>query len=116
MNSLLSLGVVGVFGMALCIALLVAFPVWLYHRRETMRIRGTNEKDMKKLRERIEVLEKRCAKLDEQVASAHILLADEQRAMDKKLSKIIPESASMIPDEDESGPARKVKARDRARD
>jgi len=34
---------------------------------------------------RIEVLEKTCAKLQEQVNEAHMLIHDEQRALDRKL-------------------------------
>jgi len=111
MDGAFGLGLVGFAGIvALTLGILVAFPVWLYHRREVLRMRGTNAKEVLKLRERLEVIERRCAKLEEQVQTAHLLIADEQRSLDKKLSKIMPDDA-----EDDSA-ARSVKMRERARD
>ena len=108
----------GLVGFALCavlgVGMLVALPVWLYHCREVLRMKGTNTKEVQKLRERLEVLEKRCVKLEEQVATAHMLIADEQRALDKKLSQIVPEGAT-IPDDVDDSPALSNK-RERARD
>jgi len=114
-NNFLSLGVAGLIAVVLLAGLVVAFPSWLYHRREAMRIKGTHAKEWQKLRDRIETLEKRCAKLDEHVSSAHILLADERRSMDKKLSNIMPDSAALVgDDEDDSERApRRKKSRNR---
>jgi hypothetical protein len=37
-------------------------------------------------------LQKRCTELEEQVKSVHVLLEDEQRRLDSKLSRLLPES------------------------
>lgn len=111
MDGAFGLGLLGFAGVvALSLGIVVAFPVWLYHRREVLRMRGTNAKEVLKLRERLEVLERRCVKLEEQVTTAHLLIADEQRSLDKKLSTMMPDHA-----EDDSA-ARKPKMKERARD
>ena len=111
LDNIFGLGLVGLGIVALTFGILVGFPVWLYHRREMLRMKGTNAKEVQKLRERIDVIEKRCAKLEEQVATAHLLIADEQRALDKKLSKIVPEHA-----QDEEAAVRNRKMPERAHD
>ena len=66
----------------------------LAHAREMAQIKagkdGQSGPELQQLRERCDALEKRCAKLEEQVTEAHSLLADEQRQLDKKLSNILP--------------------------
>jgi hypothetical protein len=67
----------------------------LEHAREMARIKagkeeGQNGSELQQLRERCDALEKRCAKLEEQVTEAHALLVDEQRQLDKKLANILP--------------------------
>ena len=115
MDGAFGLGLVGLAGIvALTLGILVAFPVWLYHRREVLRMRGTNTKEVLKLRERLEVIERRCAKLEEQVQTAHLLIADEQRALDKKLSKIVPEGAHISNEAEDS--SSRSKKRERAHD
>ncbi len=114
LDNIFGLGLVGLGIVALTFGILVGFPVWLYHRREILRMRGTAAKDVQRLRERIEGLEKRCAKLEEQVASAHMLIADEQRQLDKKLSNLVPGGATIPDDVDDS--AGRSKKRERARD
>jgi hypothetical protein len=97
MDAVLSLGVLGLAIVAVFFGIVVGVPTFLYHRREVLRIRGTNAKEIGKLRDRIDALDQRCEKLEEQVASAHILLADEQRQLDRKLSNLVGDS--MIPPE-----------------
>jgi uncharacterized protein YlxW (UPF0749 family) len=46
---------------------------------------------MNQLQQRVDALEKQCAKLQEQVLTAHEQLADERRALDNKLAAILPE-------------------------
>jgi hypothetical protein len=115
MDGAFGLGLLGfAVVVALSLGIVVAFPVWLYHRREVLRMRGTNAKEVLKLRERLEVLERRCVKLEEQVTTAHLLIADEQRSLDKKLSKIVPEGAHISSESEES--SSRSKKRERAHD
>jgi hypothetical protein len=55
------------------------------------------------LQARCEALEKRCAALEEQMKTAHLLLADEQRALDQKLANILPQET---PEKRDDGPSR----------
>jgi hypothetical protein len=83
-------------------SIVVGLPVWLYHRREMARMRGLKLRQDGELQERVEALEERCDKLEERVTDAHTLLSDEQRAMDRKLAKLLPDDAAPSDGEQES--------------
>ena len=51
----------------------------------------------KELAARCEALEKRCTALEEQLHATQLQLADEQRALDKKLTHLLPENTSKQP-------------------
>jgi hypothetical protein len=78
--------------------IVVGLPVFLYHRREVLRMSGLSNRQTMKLSDRVAALEKRCDTLEERIAEAHLLLADEQRQMDRKLSAILPDAPAPIPD------------------
>ena len=103
----------GILGWLAFVTIVVGLPVccifglpWLarirrenlQHAVEMAKIKaGKNEQsdsDLQQVRERCDSLEKRCTKLEEQLKDAHLLLADEQRALDKKLASIIPDEAT----------------------
>ncbi|MCK6472945.1 MAG: hypothetical protein L6R28_14475 [Planctomycetes bacterium] len=52
----------------------------------------TSAAEIAELRKACEALDRRCAKLDEQVRTVHDLLADEQRTLDRKLNAILPDA------------------------
>ena len=74
--------------------IVIGLPVWLYHRREVLKMKGTAKGETTSLSQRVAALEKRCEKLEEQVTQAHLLLADEQRQMDRKLAAMLPDADS----------------------
>jgi outer membrane murein-binding lipoprotein Lpp len=53
-----------------------------------------NNSEVTELRTRLEELEKKCTAMQEQITDAHMLLADERRALDKKLAESFPEVAA----------------------
>jgi hypothetical protein len=82
-----------VFGSVIVfLVIVIGLPTWFYHRREMMKMKGLARNDTAALGERVTALEKRCDKLEERITEAHVLLADEQRQMDRKLSAILPDS------------------------
>jgi hypothetical protein len=83
-------------------SIVVGLPVWLYHRREMARMHGLRARQDGEMRARVEALEERCDKLEERVTTAHNLLSDEQRAMDRKLAKLLPDDGVATGDEPES--------------
>lgn len=87
----LQLGLAGLSVVTLCSIIVIGLPVFLWHRREVMKLKGTNARETASLKERMDDLEKRCNKLQEQVTAAHLLLDDERRGIDKKLAQIYPE-------------------------
>jgi hypothetical protein len=103
----LQLGLLGLAIVTLSSLIVVGLPVWLWHRREVMKLQGTNARETAKLKDRMDDLEKRCNKLQEQVTAAHLLLDDERRGMDKKLSQVYPEPAP--PEDGESAKSRERK-------
>ena len=109
-------GVAVVFLVMLSLVLLlfivVGLPVFLYHRREVLRMKGVSDKQTVKLSDRVATLEQRCDRLEEQVTQAHLLLADEQRQMDRKLSAILPDAPAPQPD---PGPETKRRSGERKR-
>jgi uncharacterized protein YlxW (UPF0749 family) len=60
-----------------------------------MKLEGQAQKqnggESAELRQRLEALEKKCTEMQEQITDAHMLLADERRALDKKLAESFPE-------------------------
>jgi uncharacterized protein HemX len=77
-----------------------AASAWLKHRREMvkMKLEGQAQRqnggEAAELRQRLEALEKKCTEMQEQITDAHMLLADERRALDKKLAESFPEVAA----------------------
>lgn len=70
----------------------VALLIWLRFRHAALKLRASEGGDVEKLTRRVEILEKQCAELREQVLQAHTLLADEQRTLDRKLSAVLPDA------------------------
>lgn len=95
----LQLGLAGLAVVALSSLVVVGLPVWLWHRREVLKLKGTHSRDVVKLKERMDELDKRCNKLQEQVTAAHLMLDDERREMDKRLAQICPEPPAAEDDE-----------------
>jgi hypothetical protein len=104
---LIQFGIAGLGVVAVFFIFVIGLPVYLYHRREVMRLKGTQAREVSKLTERIESLDKRCQKLEEQVTAAHLLLDDERRQMDRKLATMLPDT----PSEPESTSRRKDRNR-----
>jgi hypothetical protein len=77
------------------LTIVVGLPVYLYHRRQMLKLKGNNARDVKNLHNRIDELEERCKKLEEQVTDAHCLIADEQRELDRKLERKL---SAIVPD------------------
>ncbi|MCY3023626.1 MAG: hypothetical protein NTW87_31995 [Planctomycetota bacterium] len=71
----------------------VGLPVWLYHRREVLRMKGLARNETAAVSQRVTALESRCDTLEERVTEAHVLLADEQRQMDRRLAAMLPDDA-----------------------
>jgi hypothetical protein len=79
-----------------------ALKTWFKHRERMAELRNpkspatnpANNQDFDELRQRCDALEKRATKLEEQLKDAHLLLSDEQRALDRKLASIIPDEAT----------------------
>lgn len=69
-------------------------PLVLAHQREWAQTRRGANSGTDELRDRVAALGQRCTKLEEQITEAHVLLADEQRQMDKKLAAILPDAPS----------------------
>ena len=92
MDSIWNVGLMAISSFGVFLGLVVAFPCWLYHRRVMVRLKGTNAREMAHMREKIMALQQRCEKLEEQVSTAHMLLADEQRQLDRKLASLLPDS------------------------
>lgn len=65
------------------------------------------------LRKTCEALDRRCAELEKQVRTAHDLLADEQRTLDRKLNAILPD-ADAIPAGKSIGPQDETRAAQRS--
>ena len=70
---------------------------YLWHRRKMAEMRGTQTQQVGAISERIERLEKKCAAMQEQITDAHMLLTDERRELDKKLSKAFPDVMPPMP-------------------
>jgi len=54
------------------------------------------------------VLENQCTKLQEQVTTAHVLLADERHVLDRKLSALLPDGLSGVEKQPRSDGERKT--------
>ncbi|MGD0090459.1 MAG: hypothetical protein ABSE73_11115 [Planctomycetota bacterium] len=88
------------------------FAMWLDYRHKASKTGAAAGGKVESLEQRLAALEKQCARLEEQVLQAHVLLADEQRQLDHKLAAILPEATSATP---ESVPARNAAPLERAR-
>ncbi len=76
----------GAFGWVLVVLIVVGLPVYLQHREKMAKLMGQRTDPNPQLLTRIEALEKKCEKLQEQVNTAHTLIHDEQLQLDRKLS------------------------------
>lgn len=72
--------------------LIFGLPAILRHRRHIDPTILERLAETTTLRDRLASLEKRCSELERQVRTAHDLLADEQRALDRKLNAILPDA------------------------
>jgi hypothetical protein len=97
-TSIVALAAIAVAIVLACAIIAVPFVMYyLWHRRKMVEMRGTHSQHVETLNERINRLEKKCAALQEQVTDAHMLLSDERRELDKKLSKAFPEVMPPMP-------------------
>jgi hypothetical protein len=115
LNGFVGLGLVGVAFIITFFMCAIVWPYYMYHRRRVMEIKGTHSRQVTTLEERVEKLEKKCAALQEQITDAHMLLADERRLLDKKLSETFPEIIAPASEPIESPKNRSTK-RERARE
>jgi hypothetical protein len=76
----------------------IVFLKWLDYRYKASVTPAAKDGKVESLTQRVEALEKQCAKLQEQMLDAHTLLADEQRQLDHKLAAILPEPSSTPPE------------------
>lgn len=98
MDQILQMGIFGLIvilgSLAFFLATAVGLPILLYHRREMMKMQIKSKRE-RGVEERLDELEKRCERLEETTANAHILIADEQRQLDRKLEKKL---TTLLPD------------------
>ena len=97
---------------------LISFPFicfYFWHRRRVLELKGTHAQQVSALQDRMENLELKCHKLQQQVTDAHMLLSDERRELDKKLAESFPDIMPPIPDEPAPGKSRSRK-RERTRE
>ncbi len=74
-------------------ALIFGLAMLLRHREKMRTLQAESVAESKRVRElesRIQALESRCEKMEERVADAHVLMSDEQRLLDAKLSAMLP--------------------------
>lgn len=76
------------------IFIVVGMPIYLDHKQKMAKLLGHKSDPDEKLLARIDALEKKCEKLQEQVTEAHALLVDERRMLDQKLAQKLAESAN----------------------
>jgi uncharacterized membrane protein YhiD involved in acid resistance len=93
-------------GIAAAVIILVAgvvacFFSWIYlsYRKHVLKTHGTHGQEVQALHERIDRLEKKCATMEEKITDAHLLLNDETRELDKKLSKAFPTDMPPVTEE-----------------
>ncbi len=111
MQAAIQLGLIVLAAVTVFFGIVIGWPVWLSHRRRVMELTSAQGRENKKLLERLEALEKRCEKLEEQVVETHIQLSDERRELDKKLSAILPDVP--VPMSESETPPERVPARKR---
>jgi hypothetical protein len=107
----------GLVGVAMVLTFFLCIFVWstfLLYRRRAIEVRGSHAKQVSTLEERVEKLEKKCIAMQEQITDAHMLLADERRLLDKKLSETFPEIAPPIAESAEQ--AKRSVKKERARE
>ena len=88
MLSVQIIAIVSVFGLP---AILGGMFAYFKHRENMARLIGakSDSSPNPQLLARIEALEKKCDKLQDQVNAAHLLIHDEQRMLDLKLAEVI---------------------------
>jgi len=84
----------------------------LNHDLEVAKIKAAGsesmlQKKIDQLQDRIAVLENQSAKLQEQITTAHVLLADERHTLDRKLSAMLPDVQTPVEDPRRPESARK---------
>lgn len=67
----------------------IGLPVWLHHKRRMAEIRGTQAQTIADLQDRLDVMEKKCERLEEQVVECQAQMADEGRELDQRLSQLL---------------------------
>ncbi|HYG75608.1 MAG TPA: hypothetical protein VEK08_11445 [Planctomycetota bacterium] len=92
---IMGLIVLGIFILPLATG---ALALLLKHREKMATLKGGSQSSDPKLTARIEALEKKCEKLQEQVNEAHALLVDERRMLDQKLAQKL-EATAAIPED-----------------
>ncbi|MCK6472944.1 MAG: hypothetical protein L6R28_14470 [Planctomycetes bacterium] len=114
LGSLFILAIIGIFALA------IALPLLLSHKQKMARLHAESQggeeslaKEVAALTERCGRLEARCGELERQVRTAHELLADEQRALDRKLTAILPD-ADAAPANKTIGPQDETRAAQRS--
>ncbi len=88
----LFLSVVG--GAIAFLAIAIGLPVWLHHRRKMAELRGTHAQILAQMEERLQSLEKKCDKLEEQVLECQTQMADEGRELDQRLAQVLSQNAN----------------------
>jgi hypothetical protein len=107
----------GLVGVAMVLTFFLCIFIWstfLLYRKRAIEVRGSHAKQVASLEERVEKLEKKCVAMQEQITDAHMLLADERRLLDKKLSESFPEIIPPIAESTEQ--AKRSAKRERTRD
>lgn len=74
--------------------------MWMYFRYEALKLKSKSGGAEVEAQKRIEALEAKCEKLQEQVTEAHALLVDERRQLDRKLAAMIPPDSHSAPRKD----------------
>ncbi len=73
------------WAIVILVFIVIGWPVYLDHRQKMAKLRTQRAEPETQLLARIEALEKKCEKLQEQVNAAHMLIHDETRELDRKL-------------------------------
>lgn len=82
----------GVIAVAVLATIVVGLPVFLHHRRQVLKMKLAKKEEFGALHAKLEKIENRCEKLQEQIVDIHHQLADERRQLDCKLSAMLPEA------------------------
>lgn len=87
------------------LSVVLGIRVYFQHREKMAKISPTQDKPDAKVMARIEALEAKCEKLQEQVSAAHFLIHDEQKQLDRRLAERLESNDVRMTD---TGAERKV--------